>query len=293
MTNKHHDPAAADLIATSQAATVGTPDAGELAHVADDITTQLIAVEAEVAELKDAWLRAKAETDNVRKIAQADVAKAHKYAIERFAEDLLPVMDALEQTLAAGDVPLETLKAGAELTLKALHAAFDRAQVAQIAPGSGDRYDPHQHQAMQMVPIDAGRQRGGRRLPEGLSDQRPGAAAGAGHRVQGTRRLGLNAAEARRGGLILVVPTQNRTQTDNPAGEWQTWARSSVSIWARPTAVWPSWKAASRRSSRIRKARARRRRSSPTWRTARSSSGRRRSARPSPTRRTRCTRSSG
>ena len=58
-------------------------------------------VQAEVAELKDAWLRAKAETENARRIAQADVAKAHKYAIERFAEDLLPVKDALEQTLAA------------------------------------------------------------------------------------------------------------------------------------------------------------------------------------------------
>ncbi len=152
MTNKHQDGAAADMIATSEAAAVGAPDGNELAHVADDITTQLIAVEAEVAELKDAWLRAKAETDNVRRIAQADVAKAHKYAIERFAEDLLPVKDALEQTLATGDVPLETLKSGAELTLKALQAAFDRAQVAVVAPKGGDPFDPHQHQAMQMVP---------------------------------------------------------------------------------------------------------------------------------------------
>ncbi len=120
------------------------------AGIADDITAQLIKAEAEVAELKDAFLRAKAETDNVRKQSQADVAKAHKYAVERFAEDLLPVKDALEQTLAAGNVTLETLTSGAELTLKALKASFDRAQVIELNP-VGEKYDPHRHQAMQMV----------------------------------------------------------------------------------------------------------------------------------------------
>ncbi len=152
MTGKKHDTPLTEVFATGDPTAVGAPDTGDLAHVADDITTQLIAVEAEVAELKDAWLRAKAETDNVRKLAQADVAKAHKYAIERFAEDLLPVKDALEQTLATGEVPLEALKAGAELTLKALETAFGRVQIVEVAPTSGDRYDPHQHQAMQMVP---------------------------------------------------------------------------------------------------------------------------------------------
>ncbi len=122
----------------------------EIGSVAEDIAAQLAKVETEVAELKDAWLRAKAETDNVRKQAQADVAKAHKYAVERFAEDLLPVKDALEQTLAADAVSLETLRAGAELTLKALQASFDRAQVIELDP-VGEKYDPHRHQAMQMV----------------------------------------------------------------------------------------------------------------------------------------------
>ncbi len=116
-----------------------------------DLATQLEQARAESAELRDAWLRAKAEADNVRKQAQADVAKAHKYAVERFAEDLLPVKDALEQTLAAGQVSLETLTSGAELTLKALRTAFDRAQVVEVAPGEGEKFDPHRHQAMQMV----------------------------------------------------------------------------------------------------------------------------------------------
>ena len=154
---RNHKPtdahAHADVIATDAAATSPSVDAGEVAHVADDIGAQLARVQAEVAELKDAWLRAKAETENARRIAQADVAKAHKYAIERFAEDLLPVKDALEQTLAARDVSLDTLRSGAELTLKALQAAFGRAQVAELNP-VGEKFDPHRHQAMQMVPSD-------------------------------------------------------------------------------------------------------------------------------------------
>jgi molecular chaperone GrpE len=146
MTHKH-----SDSQATADAVPAGEP--GHSAQADDDIAAQLARVQAEAAELKDAWLRAKAETDNARKIAQADVAKAHKYAIERFAEDLLPVKDALEKTLAAGDVSLETLKSGAELTLKALQNAFGRAQVVELNP-VGEKFDPHRHQAMQMVPSD-------------------------------------------------------------------------------------------------------------------------------------------
>ena len=145
--------ATAEVVATGASATATGVDASQVAHVADDIGTQLAQVQAEVAELKDAWLRAKAETDNARKIAQADVARAHKYAIERFAEDLLPVRDALEKTLVAGGASLETLTAGVELTLKALQSAFDRAQVVEVDP-AGEKFDPHRHEAMQMVPSD-------------------------------------------------------------------------------------------------------------------------------------------
>jgi molecular chaperone GrpE len=109
---------------------------------------------AEAAEMKDAWLRARAEVENVRKQGQADVARAHKYAIEKFAEDLLAVKDALEQTLATDEsVSRETLKSGVELTLKALDAAFARAQIRQIDP-AGQKFDPHQQQAMQAVESD-------------------------------------------------------------------------------------------------------------------------------------------
>jgi len=150
------EPEAGNPVLTPDAATAGTDaiaDTVDAGHVADDIAAQLMKVETEVAELKDAWLRAKAETENVRKQAEANIAKAHKYAVERFAEDLLPVKDALEQTLAGGEVSLETLRSGAALTLKALQASFDRAQVLEVNP-AGEKYDPHRHQAMQMVESD-------------------------------------------------------------------------------------------------------------------------------------------
>lgn len=109
---------------------------------------------AEAAEMKDAWLRARADVENVRRQAQADVARAHKYGIEKFAEDLLPVKDALEQTLVANpSVSADTLKSGADLTLKALNAAFGRAAIREIDP-AGQKFDPHLHQAMQAVDSD-------------------------------------------------------------------------------------------------------------------------------------------
>src|SRR5690348_13767009 len=109
---------------------------------------------AEAAEMKDAWLRARAEVENVRRQGQADVARAHKYALEKFAEDLLAVKDALEQTLATDQsVTAETLKAGSDLTLKALNAAFGRAAIREINP-AGEKFDPHLHQAMQVVDSD-------------------------------------------------------------------------------------------------------------------------------------------
>ena len=111
----------------------------------------LAKAQTEIANLKDAFLRAKAETENVRRIAQADVAKAHKFAIESFAEDLLPVKDALEKALATPNQAVDSLKAGVELTLKALQSALARGGVAELDP-AGQKFDPNRHQAMQMVP---------------------------------------------------------------------------------------------------------------------------------------------
>jgi molecular chaperone GrpE len=109
--------------------------------------------ELKAEEHHDAWLRAKAETENVRKRAQLDVANAYKYSVESMAERLLPVRDALEAALAADNATAETLRSGAELTLKQLDAAFERASLAEIDP-AGQKFDPHQHQAIGMVDAD-------------------------------------------------------------------------------------------------------------------------------------------
>ena len=109
--------------------------------------------ETEAAELKDAWLRARAEAENTRRQSREDIARATKFAIEKFAQDLLPVKDALEQALAAQNVTVETLRSGAELTLKNLQSAFARANVQEVDP-TGEKFDPHRHQAVQLVDSD-------------------------------------------------------------------------------------------------------------------------------------------
>src|SRR5437764_13569126 len=145
----HNDPHSleSDIVPTSGSETVAN---SAPADPAPDLADLLKKAETEVADLRDAWLRARADADNTRKQAQADIAKTYKYAIKKFAEDLLPVKDALEQTLAAENVTPETLKSGAELTLKALETAFGRAQIMEINP-VGEKFDPHRHQAMMTV----------------------------------------------------------------------------------------------------------------------------------------------
>jgi molecular chaperone GrpE len=133
--------------------TAASEPAGRPGDPAPDLAALLKRAEDEASRLKDAWLRAVAETDNVRKLAQNDVARAHKYAIERFAQELLAVKDALEQTLATPGASTEALRDGVELTLKNLNAAFDKAQIVEIDP-LHDKYDPHRHHAMTMIESD-------------------------------------------------------------------------------------------------------------------------------------------
>jgi molecular chaperone GrpE len=119
------------------------PDADELLRQA----------EAKAQEHHDAWLRAKAEADNIRKRTAIELANAYKYAIESVALELLPVKDGLEATLAADSASLEALKNGVELTLKQLSTVFGKAGLKEINPG-GQKFDPHQHQAISMLPSD-------------------------------------------------------------------------------------------------------------------------------------------
>lgn len=101
-------------------------------------------------EYHDAWLRAKAESENVRRRAQEDIAKASRFAVDRFARELLAVKDSLEAALATETLSVESLRSGTELTLKQLVTAFEKFSLAEINP-LGERFDPHRHQAISVV----------------------------------------------------------------------------------------------------------------------------------------------
>jgi molecular chaperone GrpE len=106
--------------------------------------------EQKAEEHHDAWLRAKAETENVRRRAQDDIAKASRYAVERFSSELLAVKDSLEAALAIDVLSVESLRSGTELTLKQLSAAFEKSNLSEINP-VGEKFDPHRHQAISLI----------------------------------------------------------------------------------------------------------------------------------------------
>ena len=120
------------------------------ADTAPSLEDQLHAAEQKAAELQDAWLRAKAEAENIRRRAQDDIAKASKFAAEKFATAMLPVKDSLEAALATENATLESLKQGVELTLKQLQSAFQSASVAEVNP-VGEKFDPNKHQAISAI----------------------------------------------------------------------------------------------------------------------------------------------
>jgi molecular chaperone GrpE len=118
------------------------------------LVEQLSATEAKLAEMHDAFMRAKAEADNIRRRAQEDVSKAHKFAVESFAEALLPVKDSLEMSLKVETPSIDSLKEGVEMTLKQLNSAFERNRLLEVVPAAGDKLDPNRHQAVAMVPAE-------------------------------------------------------------------------------------------------------------------------------------------
>jgi molecular chaperone GrpE len=119
-----------------------------------ELEQQLSHAEASLAEMQDAFLRAKADVENIRRRAQEDLASAHKYAIENFAEALVPVKDSLEAALQVETPPNESFKEGVEMTLKQLSSAFEKNRLYEISPKPGEKFDPGKHQAVSMVPAD-------------------------------------------------------------------------------------------------------------------------------------------
>ena len=116
-----------------------------------ELQQQIVTLTAQVQEQKDMYLRAVAEAENIRRRGADDVAKAHKFAIESFAEALVPVKDSLEMALAIPNVTLESLKEGVEATARQLTSAFEKGKINEINP-VGEKFDPHKHQAISMVP---------------------------------------------------------------------------------------------------------------------------------------------
>jgi len=131
--------------------------AAQAANEADALSKaqgELATLQAKSAELADQYLRAKAEAENARRRAEEDIAKARKFAVESFAESLLPVADSLEAGLTIKDATSEQIREGAQATLRQLTAALERNKVVAINPPSGTKFDPHQHQAISMVPSE-------------------------------------------------------------------------------------------------------------------------------------------
>ena len=119
---------------------------------APDLAARLAEAQAKQTELSDAFLRAKAETENIRRRAEEDMAKARKFAIEAFAESLLPVKDSLEAAIAMPDASTEKVLEGVHATLRQLAAALERNKVVEINPAPASKFDPHLHQAISVVP---------------------------------------------------------------------------------------------------------------------------------------------
>jgi molecular chaperone GrpE len=118
------------------------------------MAARLAEAEARAAEYMDMALRSRAEMDNLRKRSQHELAAAHKFAIEGFAESLLPVRDSLEMALSVDSPSVENLREGVEATLRQLSAAFDRHKLLAIDP-VGEKFDPNRHQAISMVPSES------------------------------------------------------------------------------------------------------------------------------------------
>ena len=128
--------------------------AAEQADAAAAQVNEIETLKAQNAELAEQYLRAKAEVENIRRRSEEDVAKTRKFALESFAESLLPVLDSLEAGLAIQEATVQQIREGSEATLKQLQSALGRNKVIAIAPAAGEKFDPHQHQAISVVPAE-------------------------------------------------------------------------------------------------------------------------------------------
>ena len=154
-----------DQTGTSSNGLTGTPDnskhesetqdsAQEVMDPLSKALAEVAILQAKVSELNDQFLRGQADVQNARRRADEEVSKARKFAIEAFAESMLPVTDSLEAALSIKEATIEQIREGSEATLRQLKSALEKNKVLEINPEAGDKFDPHHHQAISVVPAD-------------------------------------------------------------------------------------------------------------------------------------------
>lgn len=159
--NPNYDPTTLPANEADTSAFPATPSPADPAEVsplpaagAPGAEQRLAELEAKHASVADAYLRAKAEAENTRRRAEEEMSKARKFALEGFAESLLPVCDSLEAAIAVPNATAEQLLEGTHATLRQLLATLERNKVLPINPPIGTRFDPHHHQAISLVPSE-------------------------------------------------------------------------------------------------------------------------------------------
>jgi molecular chaperone GrpE len=151
-----------DPIAPAESAAAMPPEEREAAQAANDnealahANAEIAELKAKNAELAEQYVRAQADMQNTRRRAEDEMSKARKFAVEAFADAMLPVVDSLEAGLAIKEAKIEQIREGAEITLRQLKSALERNKVMEILPPAGTKFDPHQHQAISVVPAPAG-----------------------------------------------------------------------------------------------------------------------------------------
>ncbi|MEY2952440.1 MAG: hypothetical protein RLZZ401_527 [Pseudomonadota bacterium] len=148
-----HSAAPLDMSPEEAEAAQAAVDAGTVDPLAEALA-RVAELEAKNAGLAEQYLRAQADVQNIRRRSDDEISKARKFSVESFAESLLPVTDSLEAGLAIQDAKIEQIREGAEATLRQLKSALERNKVMQVNPEAGTKFDPHQHQAISMVPAD-------------------------------------------------------------------------------------------------------------------------------------------
>jgi molecular chaperone GrpE len=147
--NETGQPLTGDPTPEEMEAALAANDADALA----DLQAQLASAQAKNAELSEQYVRAQADMQNTRRRAEEEMSKARKFAVESFAESMLPVVDSLEAGLAIKEATQQQIREGTEVTLRQLKSALERNKVLEINPASGEKFDPHRHQAISVVPL--------------------------------------------------------------------------------------------------------------------------------------------